>query len=46
MKGGGRFKACQHFGGDESSQIDEEKIRNNSLGLRYHGKEEFELLVR
>jgi hypothetical protein len=43
MKGGWRFQPLQHLGGEKSSQTNEEKNRNTTLGLSHHGGEELEL---
>jgi hypothetical protein len=37
MKGGRRIKPWQHFRGERSPQIDEEKFSSTSLRLRRHG---------
>jgi hypothetical protein len=46
MKGGWRFQLWQHFGGEKTLQINEEKNRNNILGLSRHGEESLSSRVK
>jgi hypothetical protein len=41
--GGWRFQPWKHFGGEKSSQTNEEKDRSTTPGLSRHGGEELEL---